>query len=173
MGRVMVVLLGASLVALAAPSVFESYKGSLMKPESERLDPPPAVVEASTRPVGRQERIKAGPDGHFRTDARLNGRPVPVLVDTGATYLAISEETARRVGLFVRTDDYRYTANTANGPRKVALAHLDRVEIGDIRVRDVDALVMKGGLSETLLGMSFLKKLSRYQVENGTLELAE
>ncbi|MEF2070739.1 retropepsin-like aspartic protease family protein [Consotaella aegiceratis] len=180
MGKLMVVLVGASLFALATPSLFERYRHSLLQPENqsvEQLAPPPPIVEASARPAprgGRVERIRADASGHFRAQARLNGRPVDVLVDTGATAIAIDEDTARRIGIFVRPDEFRYTVQTANGERKVARALIDRVEIGQVQARNVEAAVLRGGgLSETLLGMSFLGKLDRYSVEGDTLDLVE
>ncbi len=103
--------------------------------------------------------LPAGAGGHYEGDFKINGRSVHGLIDTGATYVAINESTARRLGISGNDLDYRYTIQTANGASKVALAKLDRLEIGTIKVRDVDAVVAKDdALSTTLIGMSFLKK---------------
>jgi aspartyl protease family protein len=166
----------ASLLAFSFPSAFEQYRQRLAEEEAvETVVPAPAVQAASTPTyAGRVAQLMAGEDGHFRTEARLNGRPVDVLVDTGATYVSMSEATARRLGLQIRSDAYRYKAQTANGETDVAVAKLDRVTIGQVEVRDVEALVTKGdGMPTTLLGMSFLKKLKRFGVEEGRLNLVE
>ncbi|CAN7525315.1 TIGR02281 family clan AA aspartic protease [Rhizobium rhizogenes] len=118
--------------------------------------------------------LPAGAGGHYQGDFKINGRPVQGMIDTGATYVAINESTARRLGISGSDLDYRYTTQTANGPSKVALVKLDRLEIGTIRVRDVDAVVSKdGALNTTLIGMSFLKKLNSYGIESGSLRLTQ
>ncbi|MEF0939897.1 TIGR02281 family clan AA aspartic protease [Rhizobium sp. BR 362] len=118
--------------------------------------------------------LPAGAGGHYEGDFKINGRPVHGMIDTGATYVAINESTARRLGISGNDLDYRYTIQTANGPSKVALVKLDRLEIGTIKVRDVEAVVAKdGALSTTLIGMSFLKKLNSYSAENGSLRLTQ
>lgn len=168
---------GASLLAFAFPSAFEEYRQRQAAEQSaEAVVPPAPVVQAATTPTyaGRVAQLTASEDGHFRTEARLNGRPVDVLVDTGATYVSMSETTARRLGLHIRADAYRYKAQTANGETDVAVAKLDRVTIGQVEVRDVEALVSKGDvMPTTLLGMSFLKKLKRFDVQQGRLNLVE
>ncbi len=118
--------------------------------------------------------IERDASGHFKTIARMNGRRIPVLVDTGATSVAISMATARRLGIRVERDDFKHSVSTANGKIKAAQAVIKEVRVGRISVRDVDALVIDGNvLSETLLGMAFLNKLSRYSVENGELQLTQ
>ena len=118
--------------------------------------------------------LPAGAGGHYEGDFKINGRSVHGLIDTGATYVAINESTARRLGISGNDLDYRYSIQTANGASKVALAKLDRLEIGTIKVRDVDAVVAKDdALSTTLIGMSFLKKLNSYGAENGSLRLTQ
>jgi aspartyl protease family protein len=96
------------------------------------------------------------------------------LIDTGATYVALNESFARRLGYTGNQLDFRYSVDTANGKTKAAHVTLDRVEIGGIRVRDVEAFVLKdGALSSTLVGMSFLRKLASYSVADGSLSLKQ
>ncbi|GGE09549.1 hypothetical protein GCM10011390_30800 [Aureimonas endophytica] len=175
MSRPLLLLAVASLVAVAFPSVFEDYrKHQAAESGPEMLDPPASVVTAAAPvpPPGRAV-LPAGADGHFRASARLNNRPADVLVDTGATYVALNEATARRLGLVLPASAFRYKTKTANGEVPVALGTLDRVEIGNVMVRDVEVAVTKGdGLDTILLGMSFLKKLSRYEVAGGRLVLS-
>ncbi len=75
--------------------------------------------------------------------------------------IALNESTARRLGFGGNALDFRYDVDTANGRTKAAKVTLDRVELDDVRVRDVQALVLKDeALSSSLIGMSFLKKLA-------------
>ena len=116
--------------------------------------------------------LSADARGHFQATFRLNGKPVEGMIDTGASSIAINETTAKRLGFSSNSLDYRYAISTANGSTKGALVRLDRVEIGSIRVSGVDAMVLKDdALSGTLIGMSFLKRLSSFQVAEGSLKL--
>lgn len=116
--------------------------------------------------------LAAGPNGHFFADAEINGRRIPVMVDTGASLVALSHEDAQRAGIYVTAGDYKYTVSTANGPAKIAVVNLDRVSIGSITVYNVRAAVgERGALRTTLLGMSFLGKLRRAEMRQGRLIL--
>jgi aspartyl protease family protein len=118
--------------------------------------------------------LRAGRNGHFETTAEINGRPVEVLVDTGATLIAMTFEDAERAGIYVKDADFTQRSQTANGIAKFAPVMLERVTIGDITVRNVRASVAEPGrLHITLLGMTFLSKLSRTEMRNGTLVLYE
>ncbi len=143
------------------------------------------AVEKSSRPrkpsqaksvsySGRKVRIKSGYGGHFITDVRMNNRSVKVLVDTGATTVAINETTARKIGIHLRPADFKYKVSTANGIARMASATISEIRIGNIRVKNVRAGVLKdSALSSTLLGMSFLNKLRRFEVHDGTLLLEQ
>ena len=110
--------------------------------------------------------------GHFSLNARMNGSRVSVLVDTGATGVAIDTRTARRLGINLKREDFRHEAQTANGIAKFARTNIKSIRIKGIVIDDVDAMVLEeGALSQTLLGMSFLNRLSKYQVENGKLKM--
>ena len=115
---------------------------------------------------------KGGQNGHFVVSASINSQKISALVDTGASIVALSCEDAERVGLHPHTLDFTVPVATANGTTQAAHAKLSKVEIDNVRVDDVDALVMpQGALSGTLLGMSFLSRLSSFKSENGTLTL--
>lgn len=122
---------------------------------------------------GRVE-IRAGDDGHFHATARINGRPVDVMVDTGASIVALTWEDAQSVGVYVRDSDFKHKVSTANGVARVAVVTLDTVTIEDITVRGVRAAVAEPGrLSTTLLGMSFLSQLGRTEMSHGVLLLQQ
>ena len=116
--------------------------------------------------------LKASDGGHFVVSANINGTSVTVLVDTGATVVALSYQDASDVGLRPGSLDYDVPVSTANGIANAARVKIDRISIDGIEVDDVEGLVMPdGALSGTLLGMSFLSRLDSFKVEDGVLFL--
>jgi aspartyl protease family protein len=116
--------------------------------------------------------LKAGDRGHYRVTASINHSSIEVMVDTGASVVALSYEDAQKAGLRPNTLDYSIPVSTANGVVKAASVKLDRVEIDTVRVENVDAMVLpQGALTGTLLGMSFLSKLDSFKSEDGVLTL--
>lgn len=160
----------AMWTAVAAAGVtIGTHHGGIF-PAAQTVEQEPVVRVASARTV----EIKAGAHGHFVTSAEIDNTPVTVLVDTGATKVALSYEDAERIGLKPFALDYEVPVSTANGTAKGALVTLSKVEIDNLVVRDVEAIVMpKGVLAGTLLGMSFLSKLSLFRIADDTLYLKE
>lgn len=131
-------------------------------------------AQRKTSLSGRKALIKMDSRGHFYTKARMNGARVDVLVDTGATSVAINKTTARRMGIRLSNGDFKYTVNTANGQTKAAAAVIKRIEIGRVRVDNVQAMVLDDkSLRGTLLGMSFLGELKSFGVKNRELILEQ
>ena len=122
------------------------------------------------RTRSRKVRLKGDARGHFNVRARLNGRPVPFVVDTGASAVAINMSTARKLGLRIRRKDFTGRSSTANGVVAYAPATIREIRIGGIKVRDVRAAVLPDeALSTNLLGMTFLRRLKRFSVSNNRL----
>jgi len=118
--------------------------------------------------------IAADNSGHFQTEAEINGSRVDVLVDTGATLVALTYDDARRAGVHLSPSDFTHEVRTANGTAKVAPVELSSVSLGDITVRNVRGAVTEPGkLHKTLLGMSFLSRLSRVEMREQALVLHE
>ena len=133
-------------------------------------------VPASTKParLGSVVEIEAADNGHFNAEVEINGRAVEVMIDTGATMVALSYEDAERAGLLLNDNDFTSAVSTANGMARVAPVTLERVSIGNITVRNVPAAVTERGRMRTsLLGMSFLRKLSRFDMRSGRLVMQE
>lgn len=123
---------------------------------------------------GRKVRIEMDRGGHFFADARMNGYRTDVLIDTGATLVAINQSTARRMGIRLKDSDFKHKVNTANGTADVAKAVIDEIVIGRIRIEDVPATVTRDkALNVTLLGMSFLRKLRRFEISGNELLLIQ
>ena len=153
------------LLGLQAPSGAQTRGGQALRPRR------PAHAEPSPR--GRIVEIRAGAYGHYYASVEINGRSVDVMVDTGASIVALTFDDAERAGLYIRDSDYTQRVNTANGLARIAPVMLDRVSIGDITVRNVPAAVSEPGkLSTSLLGMSFLSRLQRVDMRSGVLVLA-
>lgn len=108
--------------------------------------------------------VQADARGHFLVTASINGVPVPALVDTGASTVALNMSVARRLGIPLQGAP-QVTVHTAGGPRPALRARLASVQVGDILLRDVEATVsMADELPIALLGMSFLKQLELQRV---------
>jgi aspartyl protease family protein len=118
--------------------------------------------------------LKADGSGHYFASADIDGTTIPVMVDTGASGVALSYEDADKVGLRPHMLDYDTPISTANGVVKAARVKLRRVEVDNVRVRDVEGVVLpEGALKRSLLGMSFLGRLSSFRIENGVLYLKD
>lgn len=165
---------------LAHPGVVAGLASRLLDPgnlqhqaPTDNADAVPDNAEAPAAVAGTVS-LPAGAYGHFETEAEINGRPVDVMVDTGASLVALTYDDAQRLGIYVNPGDFTHIAQTANGTARVAPVKISRISIGDITVRDVSAVVSERGKSErTLLGMSFLGRLSRVEMRGGTLVLQE
>lgn len=133
-----------------------------------------AVPDKLQQPLGRKVLVAADPRGHFTTSFKLNGRQVDGLIDTGATLVAINTSTARRIGISLNPSDFSHQVNTANGAIRAAVVNIDRLQIGKISVDNIQAVVLDDrALQTNLIGMSFLQRLAKYQVENDTLLLVQ
>jgi aspartyl protease family protein len=129
---------------------------------------------SGARTSGAHAELKVGANGHFLSEADVNGRRINVMVDTGASIVALTYEDARAIGVAPRPSEFTHQVSTANGTARVAPVLLDRVQIGNVMVRGVQAAVIEEGkLQTTLLGNSFLSKLSRYEMRNGVLVMEE
>ncbi len=133
-----------------------------------------AAVQTEGTAFEREVRLRADDRGHFVVDASINERPVTLMADTGATLVVLTYEDAERLGLAPRSLDFSGRVQTANGVARVAPVTLDRVRVDDITLRDVAAAVAdKGALSVNLLGMSFLSRLTRFEMQGRQLVLVQ
>lgn len=118
-----------------------------------------------------EEVIPRSPDGHYWLKAEVNGGTVRFLVDTGASHVVLTQDDAEAAGIYPAHSDYTATYQTANGPAAAAPVLLDRVEVGGIEVARVVAAVNSAPMSQSLLGMSFLQRLSGFEVRGDELIL--
>ena len=115
--------------------------------------------------------VAKGPDGHFWAQAQVNGAPVRFLVDTGATAVALTLADAARLGFKPADLKYGFNVTTAAGTSRAASVTLSSVSVGGARIDDVQALVVADGLDVSLLGMSYLGRLTRFEATRETLSL--
>lgn len=113
--------------------------------------------------------VAKGADGHFWADAEVNGRPVRFLVDTGATAVALTPADAERLGFKAADLKYGYNVTTAGGSSHAAAVTLAVVSVNGAKVENVQALVVNDGLDVSLLGMSYLGRLTRFEATRDTL----
>jgi aspartyl protease family protein len=130
-----------------------------------------ALDPASPRIEGGEMLLTAREDGHFYVRGTINGADVLFMVDTGATDIVLTTETAARAGFSHDTLRFDGMAQTANGAVRIAGVRIGELTIGDVTLRDVPASVNEGALSTNLLGMRFLRTLKSWRVEGDTLVL--
>ena len=110
--------------------------------------------------------------GQFFVTATIDGYPVHFVIDTGATYVSLTPEDARRLGFDLATLDWSLRTHTANGDEANAAVNLADLRLGNIVEYNVPALVMKTGGGLSLLGMSFLSRLKSWNIRDGVLTIA-
>jgi len=162
--------------ALAASVIVPRYATQLhaghAPPTLMTARPQTPVQSASSN--SRSVAISPGRNGHFEVEARVDGRRMDFMVDTGATMIALTARDAAMLGIHPAERDYTGVVNTANGSVHVAPVHLNRVEIDDLVVYNVAAMVMpEGALSNNLLGLTFLSRLHRWEFSDGKLVLEQ
>jgi aspartyl protease family protein len=171
--RSILIFAAVVLVGGAYAARFADYEVTHHAPKlasvAEAVAPPPQVDTS-----GRSLTLAADRQGHFRTEARIDGRRIDFIVDTGASLVALRRSDAGMIGIHPMPSDYTAVVTTANGKIKAARTKLDRVELGEITVYDVPALVLPDeALEVNLLGVTFLSKLKRYEYANGRMVLEQ
>ena len=131
------------------------------------------LVNRVSRPE-RRVTLTANDYGHFLVQADINGVKVELLTDTGATYVALNYETALALGFSRKNLEFTSRSSTANGIASVAPINLDYLRIGSIVLHDVKAVIAEPGkMTQNLLGMSFISRLSGFELSGGRLNLLQ
>jgi len=132
---------------------------------SRGLRPRQAMLETGQVEVPRMF------DGHFYLTARLNGEPVDFVVDTGATDVVLTKDDAAKIGINMGDLAFTGRAYTANGAVRTATATVDEVRLGDITDRNLRVFINDGEMDQSLLGMAYLRRFSRIEIEDDMLVL--
>ncbi len=141
------------------------------QPRAAEAAVPTAPTAVAMAAAGQPAQIARAADGHYWAEADIDGRAIRVLVDTGASVVALTRDDALRLGLRLRPSDFTQTVETASGSVRAAPVDLKHVAVAGARVEDVRALVVEKGLPHSLLGMSYLGRLSAFEARPTGLTL--
>jgi aspartyl protease family protein len=175
--RQVIILSGVVLAAGIAAARFADHADQAGTPRPAAAvvaAMPPAQTSAPESAYGSSIVITPDARGHFLVDGRVDARPMAFMIDTGATVIALREGDAAALGIHPVPRDFTAEVKTANGSVRGAPTELGMVEVGGLMVRDVPALILPDqALGENLLGLSFLRRLRRFEYSNGRLVLEQ
>jgi aspartyl protease family protein len=115
--------------------------------------------------LGGEMALPRANDGHFYADVTIDDVALNMLVDTGASVVALTGEDAEAIGLTWGASEVRPVARGASGPVHGVPVTLERVQLGNIEARNVPAIVVPEGLGVSLLGQSFLSQIERVEID--------
>jgi aspartyl protease family protein len=176
MRRALTILAVATVSAVGAAQIVARTHAD---PAPAEAAPPPThglrraatLTEPAPASPSGTAAVQKAKDGHFWAEASVQGRRVRFLVDTGASTVALTKADARRLGLNESDLTFDQPVSTAAGRTMAAAVTLDYVSVAGARVDDVDALVLSEGLETSLLGMTYLGRLSRFEASRDALIL--
>ena len=162
--------------AMAAGLFVPKYAAQMHRrsaaPTMMAVHPEPRIASSSAD--SRSVVISPGRNGHFEVAGSVDGRRMDFMVDTGASVIALTARDAAMLGIHPAESEYVAMVRTANGTVRGAPVTLDRVEIDDIVVHDVAAMVLPdSALADNLLGLTFLSRLRRFEYSDGKLVLEQ
>jgi aspartyl protease family protein len=144
--------------------------GPAMMAARQEAQAAPAPAASSSRSF----MVPRNGHGQYEVDGRVDGRRLTFVVDTGASVVALTADDAAMLGIHPAASEFSALVRTANGTVRAAPVELASVEIGDLMLHDVAAMVLpNGALSDNLLGLSFLSRLERFAFANGILVLEQ
>ena len=164
--------IAAALALLAAAFAFKN-QGALqgLIPGASKA---PEANYSDGKDGPRAVRLRKRDGGQFMARAEVNGVSVDLMVDTGATDVVLKHADAERAGIDTSALTFSTPVNTGNGTAYAAPVRLRAITIGPIRLEGVEALVAKpGSVNESLLGMSFLRRLRSYELAGEFLTLRQ
>lgn len=163
-------------VALVAGMIIPQFATEIYTPRA----PHKLLAAREATPVqpvsSDPDSVVVAPDamGHFRVEGRVDGQFLQFIVDTGASVVALTADNAAALGIHPAQIDFRALVKTANGTVRAAPIQLNMVEVGNLMVRDVAAMVLPdGALSDNLLGLSFLSRLRHFEYTDGKMFLVQ
>ena len=174
MNRILPVLIIASAVAAVvaifiAPGMQDAQPSSAPPTELNTVVVSEQAASEQTSSYANAAIINRENDGHYWTRANVDGTEIKFMVDTGASTVALTYRDAQRLGLSPEGLDYTWTIHTAGGETKGASVLLKSIRIGNVEVENVEAMILREGLSQSLLGMTFLGELYSYEFKRKQL----
>jgi clan AA aspartic protease (TIGR02281 family) len=135
---------------------------------------PAEQADTSTAPmvanVDGSVQLQRNENGHFYADVDINGATIHMLVDTGATGVALSREDARRAGIATSIGMTEVVGQGADGNVHGEFVMVDRISLGSKSVEQMPAMVLNGG-EQSLLGQAFLAKFASVEIHGDTMIL--
>jgi len=177
LGRVVlfaVAVIGFAIIAVPRGGLSTASQQANAKEQPRTAAQPPATASApfsSGWPSG-DHTLSRRSDGHFYANTTVNGAQVRMLVDTGASVIALTGADAQTAGIYWDESDVRPVGRGASGNVYGVHKRLDRVTIGDLSETNVDAVIVPRGLDVSLLGQSYLSRLSSVDISGDTMELS-
>jgi aspartyl protease family protein len=156
-------------LALFAFLIFILLQQAPYQPELSRLTSSLGLDDQKVS--GKELRVKMAADGHFWVVATVNGVKRRMLIDSGATVTALSEDTAKAANVEKGSNLAPVILRTANGAAQAETGSIDELRVGNIVARNLKIVTAPGLGTLDVLGMNFLSKLESWRVEGGTLVL--
>jgi aspartyl protease family protein len=161
---VYLILGGVFAVAMLSPS-----RQDAPKPASVAA---PVTVPQPVAPMnGGDFTLMRAPDGHFYTDAQVNGTIIRFLVDTGATTVALTKADAAKIGIQFTAADFTETGEGAGGKIALKPVMLDRIIIGTTDAANVEAAIINSPMRTSLLGQSWLRRVGTVEIKGDRMVL--
>lgn len=167
------------MLKLVVPALLIVFAMTLAAPDQRSVTAPSASKTVETPQAERSTAgngyasvaIERAPDGHFYADALVNGASIRFMVDTGASTIALNRADAQAAGLQFGAGEFTGTGQGVGGAVALKPVMLDRVKIGAVEARDVEAAVIDGELGVSLLGQSWLRRVGTVSIEGDQMVL--
>ena len=171
----LVIVVAIGIAATLTSHVLSSYLSQPQPQQSVELIRAPAVSAASeddqsVANIDGTVTLQRSANGHFYADVQVNGVPLHMLVDTGASGIALSQEDARAAGIATSIGMNDVVGQGAGGAVRGDVVTLDRITLGSKTVEQMPALVLNGG-EQSLLGQAFLKQFASVEIHGDTMTL--
>jgi aspartyl protease family protein len=166
---------GYTLIEANSHKAIFSYKGKKSTYTlSTQINSTYTTAQPKEETYSKVVRIPLDKDGKYVTTAKINGKPINVLIDTGANTVTLSEKQAKQLKIDYAKEE-TVTVNTAGGNSKGFLVMLNEITLSGIKVKDVNATILEGEDPKiALLGMTFLSKVSmKFDEKTQILEIGE
>ena len=165
---------GTSPGTSPATSIFAASAGERLVMPWVQSDPMRSLSSHTLfdwRPVAPMQTLWRADDGLFYVEAQINGVPVRLIVDTGASMTVLSPDDARRVGLAPQPADPTEVAQTANGTSHMARIRLDSMQVGQTSAANVSAVVASQPMESSLLGQNWLSRMDSVTIQGDRMIL--
>ena len=154
---------GALIVAIISPRMPAVPVAPVVAPVPSPAQPAPMN--------GGDFTLTRAPDGHFYTDAQVNGTVIRFLVDTGASSVALSKADAAKIGLQFTDADFTETGQGAGGALLLKPILIDRIIVGTTAAANVEAVIVNSDMKVSLLGQSWLKRVGTVEIKGDQMVL--